>query len=199
MSAPPDLKSESPAVRQNDRANQQKTSSTQDNTPSAPNLQDSRDRLTGILAVDPGVSGAVAIYYPAVGRISVHDTPTVDGDVDAVTLADIISSYGPNFAIIERVHSLPKQGVASTFRFGRAFGSVLGVIAALKIPHRLVTPTKWKAHFSLSADKEQARSLALQIFPHSASHLARKRDHNRAEACLLAKYAADVFQNGGGR
>jgi hypothetical protein len=44
--------------------------------------------------VDVGVSAVIAIYYPECGRISVEDVLVADGDGDAVTLADIIRSYG---------------------------------------------------------------------------------------------------------
>jgi crossover junction endodeoxyribonuclease RuvC len=113
--------------------------------------------MSCIVAIDPGISGAIAFLYPEA---------------------------------LERVASMPKQGVASTFRFGRAFGTAIGVIGALKVPLIMVAPAKWKVHFRLSADKEQSRALALRLFPACAEQFQRKRDHNRAEASLLALYAA---------
>jgi crossover junction endodeoxyribonuclease RuvC len=146
--------------------------------------------VSSILAVDPGISGAIAFMFSeAPGHVASEDMPVADGDVDAVTLANRIVAMGPSLAIVEKVGAMPKQGVASTFRFGRAFGTVIGVIGALKVPLIFVAPTKWKAHFRLSADKEQARALALRLFPTSAEQFQRKRDHNRAEASLIALYA----------
>jgi hypothetical protein len=40
----------------------------------------------------------------------------------------------------------------------------------------------------LSADKEASRALAIARFPDAHQFFQRKRDHNAAEACLLAFY-----------
>jgi crossover junction endodeoxyribonuclease RuvC len=153
--------------------------------------------MGSILAVDPGISGAIAFIFPeAPDRVATEDMPVAAGDVDAVTLASRITAMGPAIAIVERVSSMPKQGVASTFRFGRSFGTAIGVIGALKVPLVFVTPTKWKAHFRLSADKEQSRAMALRLFPACAEQFQRKRDHGRAEAALIALFGLRTCQGG---
>lgn len=78
------------------------------------------------------------------------------------------------------------------FRFGRAYGASLGVLAALRVPTHLVSATKWKRLFGLDADKEKSRPLALRLWPDRSDLFGRKRDHNRAEAALLARYGADA-------
>jgi Holliday junction resolvasome RuvABC endonuclease subunit len=45
--------------------------------------------------------------------------------------------------VIEKVHSMPGQGVASTFTFGQGFGQLQGVIAALGLQCIEVIPNKW--------------------------------------------------------
>jgi hypothetical protein len=147
-----------------------------------------------ILGVDPGVSGAIAFYFPAhPDRVAVEDMPSAAGDVDAVTLAKRIAAMGPDLAFLERVNAMPGQGVSSTFKFGRAYGVALGVIGAAAIPLHLVTPSKWKGHLRLSSDKEQARAMALRLFPACSEHFKRKKDHGRAEAALIARYGAEVL------
>jgi hypothetical protein len=143
-----------------------------------------------ILGVDPGASGAIAWWFPDEPLIvTVQDVPTVNGQVDAVTLARRVEQMRPNLAVVEQVAAMPKQGVSSTFRFGTAYGLVLGTLAALKVPVQLVAPSKWKRHYGLGADKEQARALALRFWPGPEAELfARKRDHGRAEAALIARY-----------
>lgn len=150
-------------------------------------------------AIDPGCSGAYANYFTGFPHtIASEDMPTVGCDVDAATLADRIATMRPDMMIIERVGAMPKQGVSSTFKFGKAYGVAIGVVAALKIPVHFVTPGTWKKHFNLSADKEEARARALQLWPARAELFGRKRDHNRAEAALLARFAAERIVNGGG-
>jgi crossover junction endodeoxyribonuclease RuvC len=147
-----------------------------------------------ILGVDPGKSGSEAFYFPAYPEtVTAEDTPLVDGRVDAATLAHRIEIMRPDIAIIERVGAMPGQGVTSMFNFGAAYGTVIGVVAALKIPVHFVTPGKWKKHFGLSADKEEARARALQLWPARAELFSRKKDHGRAEAALLARYAAETI------
>jgi len=138
-----------------------------------------------VLGVDPGISGAIAFYFPcAPNRVAAQDMPVAAGEVDCATLAARIRQMAPNLAIVERVASMPGQGVSSTFKFGAAHGAVLGVLAALQIPTRLVSPTVWKRHFRLDRDKGKSRALALRVFAKSPEHFARKRDHGRAEAAL---------------
>jgi crossover junction endodeoxyribonuclease RuvC len=150
------------------------------------------------MGIDPGVSGAVAFYFRNNPHgVSVDDVPVAGGQIDPVALAALIKKFAPDMAMIELVHAMPKQGVSSCFNFGMAFGSVRGVIGALQIPLHLVTPGKWKKHFLLSADKEDARALAIRLFPASAFQFSRKKDHGRAEACLIARYAADAIIGGG--
>ena len=146
-----------------------------------------------ICAVDPGLTGAVAFYFPEADAISVRDMPVVAGDVDAAGLAALLKQMRPDIAVVEQVASRPGQGVASMFKFGSGFGMVQGVIAALEVPRHLVTPQRWKKHFRLDAEKESARALALKLWPARADLFGRKKDAGRAEAALIAKYGAEMI------
>lgn len=144
-----------------------------------------------ILGVDPGLSGAMAFYFPSYpDLITVDDVPVVDGEINGAEIAERIRQMAPNAAIIEQVASRPGQGVSSTFKFGNAFGHVLGVLGAMQVPHHRVSPGKWKKHFGLSADKEEARALAIRLWP-SCAAFSRKKDHGRAEAALLCRYLVE--------
>jgi crossover junction endodeoxyribonuclease RuvC len=148
-----------------------------------------------ILGLDPGLSGAIAFYSPVHPELIVaEDIPVAGGEVDAATLARRIAQMAPTIAVIERVGAMPKQGVASTFKFGVAFGMARAVVSALGIPTHLVAPSRWKKHFRLNADKEMARARALQLWP-ASQHFSRKKDHNRAEAALLARYGAETLSS----
>jgi hypothetical protein len=145
------------------------------------------------LGVDPGIGGAIAFYWPEVpDRVAVEDMPVVDGAVNCATLAARIKQMAPDLAIVERVASMPGQGVASTFKFGASYGAVLGVLAALEIRTILVTPGTWKKHFRLDSDKEKSRALALRTFSKTTEHFSRKKHHSRAEAALVARYGAFI-------
>jgi crossover junction endodeoxyribonuclease RuvC len=146
-----------------------------------------------VFAVDPGLNGAAAVLDSAGGIIDCFDLPTIgEGTqrrIDAANLADLIRAHAPyTFAMVELVNSWPKQGVASTFRFGASYGTILGVIGALAIPVRHVSPVKWKKALGLNNDGETSRARAIDTWPTRADLFARKRDHNRAEAVLLGLY-----------
>jgi hypothetical protein len=145
---------------------------------------------TCIMGLDPGASGAVAFYYPEKPLlIAAYDVPLVDKRINPSALSDLIRRHGPDLAVVEIVHAMPKQGVSSSFNFGVSYGMALGIIGALKIPVVSVSPTKWKKYFGLSADKEEARALAISKWP-ASEHFRRKKDDGRAEAALLALYGA---------
>lgn len=149
--------------------------------------------MTCVLGIDPGLSGAIAFYFPSEpALIKADDVPVAGNEIDVATLAQRLAQMRPDVCIIERVGAMPKQGVASTFKFGVAFGMVRGVVAAAGIPMHLVTPPVWKRHFHLDSDKEKARALALRLWPSSAC-FSRKKDHGRAEASLIARYGAEVL------
>lgn len=146
-----------------------------------------------VVGIDPGLSGALAFYFPSVpDRVAAEDMPTAAKMVDLATLAARIQQMRPDLAVVEQVASRPGQGVASTFKFGAAYGAILGVLGALQIRTALVTPTTWKRHFGLDSDKEKSRALALRTFAKSPGHFARKKDDGRAEAALLALYGASL-------
>jgi hypothetical protein len=141
-----------------------------------------------ICGIDPGLSGGVAFFFPAApDRIIAEDMPVVAGELDCATLAARIRQMRPDVAIVERVASMPGQGVSSTFKFGRAFGSILGVLAALEIRTVLVAPAVWKKHFRLDSDKEKGRALALRTFAKTPEHFSRKRTTTERKArCWLS-------------
>lgn len=155
------------------------------------------------IGIDPGVTGAVAT--DDYGHGSVWDIPTtvtgkgtVKREINGALLAGILRDIAGNAqasddegytAILERTSAMPGQGVSSMFSMGVSRGVILGVLGALAIPYEEVVPAVWKRHFNLlGKDKDAARTLAIQMFPGMAAQLARVKDHNRAEALLLAAY-----------
>ena len=149
------------------------------------------------IGVDPGQTGAIAAYDGTIitGLIDMPTMARLHGSgrqVDPYTLATEILDLcaGRNAtAVIEAVSAMPGQGVSSMFRFGESVGVVLGVLGALQMPVRWVTPGRWKKAAGIAGkDKDAARSLAIQLHPEVAELLTRKKDHNRGEAILIARF-----------
>lgn len=143
-----------------------------------------------ILAIDPGLSGALACYNDELCALAVVDMPTIKTKarqhIAEAELVRLIRTFAPNVAVIEQVHALPKQGVASTFNFGLGYGLVRGVLAALEIPVTFLTPPTWRRIAQVQGnDKNASRLRAMQLFPREAHLFSKVRDHGRAEAALI--------------
>jgi crossover junction endodeoxyribonuclease RuvC len=146
------------------------------------------------LGVDPGLHGAVAILDQAGELVSVTDLPVIrdlslawiDGnELQSIILGALQGRTAG--AIIERVSSMPGQGIASSFQFGVGFGSVLSVLQAMHIPLEFVTAAVWKRSYGLSKDKHASLHKARLLYPAAELHLA--KHHGRAEALLVARYS----------
>lgn len=146
-----------------------------------------------IIAIDPGaISGAMAFWYEFP---TVSDLPVVNGQLDAAELGRTVREMGVQQAVVERVGAMPKQGVASTFKFGFAAGAIYGVLAAMEVPVTYVTPAVWKKHFKLiGKDKEAGRALAIQRHP-MVNGLNLKKHHGRADALLILDWFMETHHS----
>jgi len=142
-----------------------------------------------LIAIDPGsASGAYALFDPKWRAPIVGDLEAVNKQLNPVFLVNILDWSGATEAIVENVHSMPRQGVASTFRFGVAVGIIHGVLSARGVPMHLVQPGVWKKALGLRGpDGEASRALAIRLYP-QVDGLHLKKHHNRAEALLIGHY-----------
>jgi Holliday junction resolvasome RuvABC endonuclease subunit len=129
------------------------------------------------LGVDPGLSGALAVVetingVPAlVDAIDMPATGTgAKARVDIIAAAEWIAKHAPSTAFVERAQAFPGQGASSGFSYGRAVGAIEAVVALCSIPMVLIEPSTWKKRLHLPGKDKEA---------------ARKKDHGRANACLL--------------
>ena len=60
---------------------------------------------------------------------------------------DLLLNIKPKKILIERVHSLPHQGVKSMFSFGQRYGEVLGMLVALRLAYDTLLPQQWQKIF----------------------------------------------------
>ena len=163
-----------------------------------------------IFGIDPGVSGAICVLKER-EVIEIYEMPTmIDGkknkkQVNGAEVTNILLKELNNFqlpevsnnstleervkVVVEHVTAMPGQGVTSMFNFGQSFGVIKGVCAALKLPIYFVRPMKWKKHFNLiKTNKDASRTKAIEIYPSISTKLSRKKDSNKADAILIARY-----------
>ena len=99
---------------------------------------------------------------------------------------------GDTFLIVEQVSAMPGQGVTSMFNFGQTFGSIKGICAALNLPIFFVRPAKWKKQFDLiNSSKDASRTKVIEMYPSISPRLSKKKDVNKADAILIARYFRD--------
>jgi crossover junction endodeoxyribonuclease RuvC len=145
------------------------------------------------IGIDPGLSGAIAVIDQAGELVTVADLPFVhdkslawvDGGVLQVMLLNALQGR-PARAYVERVGSMPGQGVASSFAFGCGYGSILSVVQTMLISMMLVTPAVWKRSSRLGQDKHSSLHKARLMWPRADLRLA--KHEGRAEALLIAEY-----------
>lgn len=139
------------------------------------------------IGIDPGKEGALAMLTEDSASVNVFDIPTYKS-----ILKNIKNMSMRCVCFLENVHSMPKQGVQSSFNFGENFGLIQGLLIACDIPYELVTPQKWKKEFQVTSDKNTSISVCKRLFPDVClrkSERCRKDHDGMAEALLLAEYA----------
>lgn len=156
--------------------------------------------MTRILGIDPGLTGALALWDDDLNALSVWDMPThriVVGKsrkhvLNEAELSRLISQAEPDLAVCEWVHAMPKQGVTSVFTFGVAFGIVRGILAASNIPVTYTTPQAWQRRMNVGKGADASRQRATQLLPRFADRFARAKDHGRSDAALIALASASA-------
>ena len=154
-----------------------------------------------IIGIDPGLSGAIAILDD-LKIFDMFDMPIMSegkknkNQLNSAQLVNIIKKHilpnGETFVIVEQVSAMPGQGVTSMFNFGQTFGSIKGICAALGLPIFYVRPAKWKKHFELiNSSKDASRTKVIEMYPSISARLTKKKDVNKADAILIARYFRD--------
>ena len=149
-----------------------------------------------IIGIDPGCSGALAVFaddgvildYLNMPTVKVGTKSRVNGAAVAAFLREAMLLDSCH-AYLEQVGAMPGQGVSSMFTFGHAAGVVEGILQGLGIPYTLVTPQAWKKRAGLiGQDKDAARSRAIQLYPDLRVLDLKGKGQAVADAILIARY-----------
>jgi crossover junction endodeoxyribonuclease RuvC len=134
----------------------------------------------------------------------------IDGRALAVMLrrlapADEVGDKGP-FVVCELVHAIAgkRDGQGGMQQMGslmRTLGAVEAVLDAMQFESTYVRPQGWRPIYGgslkvdepdqrkrVEAQKKAARELAMRMYPAAQDLLKRVKDHNRAEALLIAHF-----------
>lgn len=136
------------------------------------------------IGVDPGASGAVVAINER------FECEFIKNDSTERDIAEFVANWATidSFAMIERVNAMPKQGVSSTFKFGKSYGFLRGCLISKSIPFEECSPVVWqRAMGCLSkGDKNVTKARAQQLFPKV------KCTHAISDALLIAEFCRRV-------
>tara|TARA_Y100000401_G_C8264175_1_gene194883 strand:- start:33 stop:512 length:480 start_codon:yes stop_codon:yes gene_type:complete len=140
---------------------------------------------TVYIGIDPGKSGAIAVLLDD-GKIYVDNY-----DMGIKYLFDLLrlSAKYNHYCCIEKVHSFPGQGVASTFSFGKNYGIWVAMLESNNIRYTNPTPQAWIKHYielgkyAKKERKNKLKAIAQRLHPNTKVTL------RNADAILLAHYA----------
>jgi len=155
-----------------------------------------------IIGIDPGLKGAIAVLQNNKVQ-EIFDIPVMtDGKKNkrqlnsaqlVKLLKDNIRDEEETVIIVEQVNAMPGQGVTSMFNFGQTFGAIKGICAALNLPIFFVRPAKWKKHFDLiNSSKDASRTKAIEMYPSISDKLSKKKDVNKSDAILIARFYSET-------
>lgn len=142
-----------------------------------------------IIGIDPGHSGGIVRLMP-------HLVPNYQkfSDLTEYDTLCVIRNFctGDCVVYIEQVHSMPMQGVSSTFKFGMHYGFLRACIHSVEKPMFDVSPMKWQGALGCltKGDKNVTKARAQQWFP------SIKVTHAIADALLIAEYGRRVENAG---
>jgi len=156
------------------------------------------------IGIDPGASGAIAVIDRTQKIYLLQDFPG-----DEVAVSEIIRNLKSNYsdidiginrvfqfkAAIERVHSMPGQGVSSSFKFGTNYGIWKGILASFQIPFHEPSPQAWqKGVIKKAQDKIPALAAARRIWPFAELTGPRGgAKDGRADALLIADWCRKQY------
>ena len=144
------------------------------------------------IGCDPGVSGALVCISDEGIEIIPYDEENYREALERWSKDECVMA-------IEKVGSMPGQGISSTFNFGTNWGFVRGMCYAFKIPVQLIPSQTWKRAFSLNLSKDYSKAekkartiqVAKELFPDVSlkrTPKCRTDDDGIADALMIAEF-----------
>lgn len=157
-----------------------------------------------VLGIDLGKDGALAFLESTGAFLHVDKTPLFKSgkrkpEYDVVEMRRLLAEYTSRdlTAFVEKSTPMPAKmgGVAANFHRGYSLGLWTGILSGLGIPYTIVAPRTWQGVMFrdvAAIDTKQASVMvASRLWPKMdwrRSERARKADHGKTDASLLAEY-----------
>lgn len=145
------------------------------------------------IGIDPGKNGGIAVLTPEIGG-TIAEVYKYSNDR---LIAVIKAHEGQARATVEKVSARPHQGVVSMFNFGANYGAIIGILEALEVEYKTVTPQRWKRAMQVTKDKQSSIDKAKEIYNGinlRATDRCRTDHDGMAEALLIATYGVQLWR-----
>ena len=146
-----------------------------------------------IIGIDPGKSGAVAVWDDGIEKvIKCPNNPDDMADVISLIKNRFISDRSNYLvAYMERLWARPSNATRAAFTFGVNYGEWLGILSALNIDTVLVTPQTWMKYYKdkfkikLPKEKKDRKNKLKEI---ATKYTDKKVTLYNSDAILIAVY-----------
>ena len=115
------------------------------------------------IGIDPGAFGAMAILSDTC-QIKEFKHEGIRGYAETL---HSLGETGPFKLYLEKVHSMPGQGVASMFSFGQRLGEIEGMLQTMNITYTTVRPQEWRKACGIppKSTKVEVAGIIQQLHP----------------------------------
>ncbi len=118
------------------------------------------------VGIDPGASGCMCVLYED-GIIHFIDFKAkgLAGYIDELKSLSMHSL--PVMVGVEKVHSMPGQGVKSVFSFGQRLGELEGMLQTLSIGYEMPRPQAWQKSCGVKpkSGKKGVHEVTSKLYP----------------------------------
>lgn len=137
------------------------------------------------MGIDPGKGGGI-VFIKKRGIASAFKCPDTPEQIVSLIKTET-RGFRKKRAMIEKVHSMPRDGVVSAFTFGCNYGTWLGILSAMNIPFDKVRPQQWQKFYGKlpkekKSRKHKLKDMAYELYPGAKNTLA------TADAILIGHY-----------
>jgi len=154
------------------------------------------------IGIDGGLSGAIAVLKgKELVEVMVMPTQPVGNgrnEYDCQAIIDFLSKYKDATVILEKAQYTPALGGISSFAFGKSYGTMIGILSALKMRYHLVAARTWQTKVFRDQPhantKEASVIIAQRLFPgfrFVATERSKKPHDGMTDATLIGYYGQE--------
>lgn len=116
------------------------------------------------MGIDPGQKGGMAVLSASLIENLDRSHTIISMPQTEQGIWDWFKNYAcsedicATVAMIERVHSMPGQGVVGMFKFGKGYGGLRMALTAANIPFEDVTPRVWQKALGIEKRKPHTKN-----------------------------------------